>query len=58
MHGAQLAADVLGRAARLLVELELAASGGLDEARLLKGAAERGEERLEGGAEAVVDFVA
>jgi hypothetical protein len=58
VHGAELAADVLGGAARFLVEREVAAGGGLDEVGLLEGAAEGGEEGLEGGAEAVVDVVA
>lgn len=58
VDGLEDAADVARVAARLVVQLEAVARGGLAEAGLLERDAEALEELLVRGAEAVVDLVA
>lgn len=58
MDGFELGADVQGVAARLLVEGEVAAGGGVVEAGLGEGGGQGFEEFLVGSGDAVVDLVA
>jgi hypothetical protein len=57
VHGLEHAADVLGRAALLVVDLEARRFGDLVEVRLRERRRQRLEELLEGRADFVVDFV-